>query len=156
MIELMIVVAIISVLAAIAIPQFLIFSAKSKRAEGIQLLSGFHKAQVAHYAGNDVFLVENGALGIPLKLPYSVPSPPKFYDINNIDTSNDTGTETGDKYIAYLEAFGTGLDEDGAQEGLCIFYPVYFLGLCCDVPSLAGKVQQVFDDITNTYNPACP
>ncbi len=55
LIELMIVVAIIGILAAVAIPNFLRFQAKSKQAEAKINLSGIFVAQSAYFSVNDTY-----------------------------------------------------------------------------------------------------
>jgi type IV pilus assembly protein PilA len=55
LIELMIVVAIIGILAAIAIPNFLKFQAKSKQAEAKVNLSGIFVAQSSYFSTNDTY-----------------------------------------------------------------------------------------------------
>jgi prepilin-type N-terminal cleavage/methylation domain-containing protein len=55
LIELMIVVAIIGILAAIAIPNFLRFQAKSKQSEARELLSSVYTAEVAYFAEQNTF-----------------------------------------------------------------------------------------------------
>lgn len=55
LIELMIVVAIIGILAAIAIPQFLKFQAKSKQSEARTILSGIYTAETAYFAEKNQF-----------------------------------------------------------------------------------------------------
>jgi type IV pilus assembly protein PilA len=55
LIELMIVVAIIGILAAIAIPNFLRFQAKSKQSEAKTNLGGIFTAQVSYYSENDFY-----------------------------------------------------------------------------------------------------
>ncbi|MCK5543496.1 MAG: prepilin-type N-terminal cleavage/methylation domain-containing protein [Desulfobacterales bacterium] len=56
LIELMIVIAIIGILAAIAIPNFLRYQLKSKTAEAKTNIGAIRTAQVAFCAENDVFL----------------------------------------------------------------------------------------------------
>ena len=53
LIELMIVVAIIGILAAIAIPNFLKFQCKSKTSEAKNMLKGIYTANVAYFAENE-------------------------------------------------------------------------------------------------------
>ena len=55
LIELMIVVAIIGILAAIAIPNFLRFQAKSKQSEAKTNLGGIFTAETAYFAEKNVF-----------------------------------------------------------------------------------------------------
>ena len=55
LIELMIVVAIIGILAAIAIPNFLRFQAKSKQSEAKTNLGGIFTAQIAFFGDNNFF-----------------------------------------------------------------------------------------------------
>jgi len=55
LIELMIVVAIIGILAAIAIPNFLRFQAKSKQSEAKTNLGGIFTAEIAYFGENSFF-----------------------------------------------------------------------------------------------------
>ena len=59
LIELMIVVVIIGILAAIAIPNFLAFQLKSKSAEGGGNLGGIQTAELAFQAKNGVFVAKH-------------------------------------------------------------------------------------------------
>jgi type IV pilus assembly protein PilA len=55
LIELMIVVAIIGILAAIAIPNFLKFQAKSKQSEAKTNLKGIYTAETAYFGENNTY-----------------------------------------------------------------------------------------------------
>ena len=55
LIELMIVVAIIAILAAIAIPNFLSFVSKTRRSEVKSNLSAIYKAEVSYFGENNTF-----------------------------------------------------------------------------------------------------
>jgi len=55
LIELMIVVAIIGILAAIAIPDFLTFQAKAKQSEAKQNLGAIYTTQIAYYGEKDSY-----------------------------------------------------------------------------------------------------
>ncbi len=55
LVELMIVVAIIGILAAIAIPSYLKFQAKTKRSEVKANLSAIYSAELSYYSENDTF-----------------------------------------------------------------------------------------------------
>jgi len=63
LIELMIVVAIIGILAAIAIPNFLRYQAKSKQAEAKVLLDGVFTSEVSYFAESNVFAVSTNNMG---------------------------------------------------------------------------------------------
>jgi type IV pilus assembly protein PilA len=63
LIELMIVVAIIGILAAIAIPNFLKFQAKSKQSEAKGNLKSLFTAERSMYQEHDKYLTTNGELG---------------------------------------------------------------------------------------------
>jgi type IV pilus assembly protein PilA len=93
LIELMIVVAIIGILAAIAIPNFLRFQAKSKQAEARELLSSLYTTQISYFAENNTYAVLTTAGFTPA-------STPKVYtDIMNSFTftggTSFTGTAGG-------------------------------------------------------------
>ena len=76
LIELMIVVAIIGIIAAIAIPNFLRYQAKTKQTEARTNLGIIFSAQVAYFGENDAFASSVGDLGwIPIgttRYAYSV------------------------------------------------------------------------------------
>ena len=55
LIELMIVVSIIAIIAAIAIPNFLSFVSKTRRAEVKSNLSGIYKAEASYFGEKDTF-----------------------------------------------------------------------------------------------------
>ncbi|RKI07022.1 prepilin-type N-terminal cleavage/methylation domain-containing protein [Corallococcus sp. AB030] len=63
LIELMIVVAIIGILAAIAIPNFMRFQAKSKQSEAKTNLKALYTAQKAYFGEKDTYLVNFKKLG---------------------------------------------------------------------------------------------
>jgi prepilin-type N-terminal cleavage/methylation domain-containing protein len=152
LIELMIVVAILSVLVAIALPQFQRFSMKAMRTEGISILAGFHKAEIAFFASEDVYAVAGALMGIPPELEYDVPSPPKYYNVNSLSTRSNSGAIDSTEYGARLETINlTGLDSDSTKDRLCVFYPSTFLlaNNCCNKPELAGQVNLYTDDILN-------
>ena len=72
LIELMIVVAIIGILAAIAIPNFLRFQAKSKQSEARELLSSIYTAEVSYFA-------EQNTYGPLATVGFTPASSPKYY-----------------------------------------------------------------------------
>jgi len=72
LIELMIVVAIIGILAAIAIPNFLRFQAKSKQSEAKELLSTVYTAETAYFA-------EQNTYGTLSNAGFTPSAQPKYY-----------------------------------------------------------------------------
>jgi len=90
LIELMITVAIIAILAAIAIPSFLLLQAKSKQSEARILLNGVYEAEVAYFAEFSEFTGDFN------RLNFQPASDPKYY-INwylNINGEPDHFTAT--------------------------------------------------------------
>lgn len=73
LIELMIVVAIIAILAAIAIPNFMKFQLKSRQSEARVLLSGVFSAEVAFYAEYSRFSSDYN------EISFQPASDPKYY-----------------------------------------------------------------------------
>src|SRR5438093_2141255 len=63
LIELMIVVAIIGILAAIAIPNFIKFQARSKQSEAKTNLKALFTAQKAYFGERDQFLTRGDTIG---------------------------------------------------------------------------------------------
>ncbi|GAB6145139.1 type IV pilin protein [Desulfocicer niacini] len=67
LIELMIVVAIIGILAAIAIPNFLNYQCKAKQSEAKSNLGTIRSMQEAYFAEHDEYAVTMGAIGFSTK-----------------------------------------------------------------------------------------
>jgi len=65
LVELLVVVAIIALLAAIAIPQYFRLTHKSKRAEALIGLKGFHKMEMTYFSTYDQFFPPNRPPGGP-------------------------------------------------------------------------------------------
>ena len=76
LIELMIVVAIIGILAAIAIPNFLRFQAKSKQSEAKTNLSGIFTAEESHFAEKNTYadlgVVAWAPIGTQIRYKYTL------------------------------------------------------------------------------------
>ena len=67
LIELMIVVAIIGILAAIAIPNFLTYQCKAKQSEAKQSLGAISKNEMAYHAEYDSFTTDLTKIGFALQ-----------------------------------------------------------------------------------------
>ena len=126
MIEILIVVAIIGILAAIAIPKYSTFMAKSRRAEGIQILQGFYTSEVAYYSTSDTYAIhrsnESESTHFPDNLEFELVGTPKYYLTNNneleiLPTDRD-GSEFG---ISIIAADIDGRDD--RHDWLCLSYP---------------------------------
>jgi len=99
LIELMIVVAIIGILAAVAIPNFLRYQAKSTQSEARVLLSGLYTAQTAYFAENNAYGAWDmvaGAVTLPNVIGFEPASTPRTYaDIATVlGAGNTTFTAT--------------------------------------------------------------
>jgi len=73
LVELMITVAIIAILAAVAIPSFLMLQARSRQSEARILMSGVFEAEIAYYAQHSEF---TGDFSL---LDFQPASDPKYY-----------------------------------------------------------------------------
>jgi type IV pilus assembly protein PilA len=105
LIELMIVVAIIGILAAIAIPNFLNYQCKAKQAEAKSQLGAMANLQEAFYAENDYYTDSASQMGWEAKgtARYT-------YDINNATDFNSTGGFE-------IDAFANATNADGLKRG---------------------------------------
>jgi len=72
---LMIVIAILGILVAIGIPQFLIFQSKAKRTEGISILQATRISEEVYYTSNDTYTLDELKL-LELKWIQEIP---KYY-----------------------------------------------------------------------------
>jgi type IV pilus assembly protein PilA len=115
LIELMIVVAIIGILAAIAIPNFLSYQKKAAQSEAKTNLGGIRTLQEAYAADHDNYATSLDGLG------YSVKGTNKYtYGVSTADASSftaiaqgKTGSITGDKWS--MDEGGTLTDMDPAS-----------------------------------------
>ena len=90
LIELMIVVAIIAILAAIAIPQYKRFQAKAKAAEAKTNLGAIATAEESYHAEHDKYIA-------CAKTPGSAPTGKVNFNQGNIGNFNDIGFEPAGK-----------------------------------------------------------
>jgi type IV pilus assembly protein PilA len=102
LIELMIVVAIIGILAAVAIPNFLKYQAKSKQSEARVLLSGLYTSEIAYFAEQNQYgdwAADYTGAGISANdIGFEPASTPKYYkNISTVGagTANFVTTATG-------------------------------------------------------------
>jgi type IV pilus assembly protein PilA len=100
LIELMIVVAIIGILAAIAIPNFMNYQCKAKQTEAKTILGNIRVAQEAYLAEYDTYTDDTGDLGV------SVKGGKIRYDIDF------DGTPDGSTFTARATANEAGLNGD--------------------------------------------
>jgi type IV pilus assembly protein PilA len=156
LIELMIVVAIIGILAAIAIPNFLKFQLRSKTGEAKTNLAALRTAEEGYFAEYGVFVPAAAAGGVPdaSKQPWPVPAA-------GFDTVG-WGPE-GDVYFQYgasvsgsaysLSALGD-LDGGGAQSDFGYIHPdpgggtvAVVMGSCDDTIGVYSPTGNLFNTV---------
>src|SRR5256714_5110821 len=85
LIELMIVVAIIGILAAVAIPNFIKFQARSKTSEAKANLKALYVTEKSFYAANDTYGINLDVAGyVPQRgnrYAYEIASPPATHQV---------------------------------------------------------------------------
>jgi len=104
LIELMIVVAIIGILAAIAIPNFLTYQAKAKQSEAKIGLGGIFTTAISYFGENNTFVAT------PTQLGYKPAGTPRYEFSWNATTINSTGAAscTGNTTVLASAASATG------------------------------------------------
>jgi len=107
LIELMIVVAIIGILAAIAIPNFLKYQAKSKQSEAKTNLKGIFTAQVSYFGENNFYGQEFNDIGFGLAGDTA-----KIYKFELNASTTPIGVTSND--IANVNSF-TAVDSSGTS-----------------------------------------
>lgn len=89
-IELMMVIAIISILATIALSAYSNFMIRSKVAEGLAFASEAKTAVTSYYSGHNYFPIDNNAAGLPLPGSYN-----KYDYISDLTVEQSAGKGTG-------------------------------------------------------------
>lgn len=154
LIELMIVVAIVGILAAISLPQFLRFSWKSKRAEAYTLLSAIKTAQNAYFASFDHFAYATGSwqdttrdLGLLDQMATR-----KFYTADPYFSRNQncgvpSAPSAPQDYVWYVSG---SIEDDGVDQDIVGIKQNH---ACPPFTTLEdGRPQIIYDDILNiTY-----
>src|SRR3954470_3179508 len=132
LIELMIVVAIIGILAAIAIPNFVKFQARSKQSEAKANLKAMFTAEKAFAAEKDKFSTLVGEIGFS---PERNNRYAYFADATTVNLETRTDTTNGSK------ATNTGIEFDSFKYGTAIPWDkvnAYGAGACGTTPGLTG------------------
>ena len=102
LIELMIVVAIIAILAAIAVPNFLLYQSRARQSEARILLSGVYESELTYFAENSVYA------GDFRQINFRPASEPKYYTNWYLNIS-------GDSYH-FTASCSADLDHDGIDD----------------------------------------
>src|SRR5881275_2307551 len=132
LIELMIVVAIIGILAAIAIPNFVKFQARSKQSEAKANLKAMFTAQKAYSAEKDKFSTLVGEIGF---------SPERNNRYAYFATNSSASMETRLLATAGTAPTNTGIEYDSFKYGVAAPWTglnTYADGACGSVAGLAG------------------
>jgi len=106
LIEVMIVIAIIAILAAVALPEYMRFQTKSKQLEGRLLVSTLKTGLIAYYGSEDIYTTDIWGLVTQTAVPNI-----KFYDSLNIFIT--AGYET-QGFVVYVEG---NIDNDVTRDG---------------------------------------
>ena len=86
LIELMIVVAIIGILAAVALPAYQDYTKRSRVSEGLSLAAGAKTAMAEYYASNNAWPADNAAAGVAAKADINGNS------VTSVEVKNNTIT----------------------------------------------------------------
>jgi len=136
LIEMMIVVAIVGVLAAIAIPQFDRFLARSKRAEAFSMLDAVQIMETAYYTDSDTFTLDLAFL-FTLFTGNGTIINPKYYNAPVLYGTDDIKK-------GYVFGVAANLDKDITLDTVIYIGGVPFSGL----PGHGTGYHILFDDLS--------
>ena len=131
LIELMIVVAIIAILAAIAVPAYQDYIIRTQVTEGVSLAGGARTAVTEYYANYGVYPANNSAAGLPQ--PGSI-SGPYVSSVTAAATGVIEVAFTGPKANARIHGLTLELvpyDNDGSLEWRCTSMPSRYVPQVC-------------------------
>jgi len=132
LVELMIVVAIIAVLVAVVLPNYLTYQNRSRQAEARILLSGVYSSEVTYYADHSVYAGNFRDIG------FRPSSEPKYYKNWYINISGDR--------FHFRASCSADLDNDGD-------YDLWMVTDCNREP------WNIYDDLRDRFRPypySCP
>jgi prepilin-type N-terminal cleavage/methylation domain-containing protein len=144
-VELLVVVAIIALLAAVALPQYLIFSRKSQRGEAVILLQGIYKAQLGYYAQHSSYPLNNDVF---TRTGFELP-PLKYHRANTLWVWNVLDP--------LHQRFGifiwSNREPDFFEDAFCLVYPEDPDGSCdcLKPPTPVAQVILIADGIKNKW-----
>lgn len=107
LIELMIVVAIIGILAAIAIPNYMNYQCKAKQSEAKTNLGAIRTSQEAFRAENDAFTTDLGAIGFTIEGDHIYNYNMTFANSTNFTAQAETSDLNGNQDTWEMYANGT-------------------------------------------------
>ena len=171
LVELLVVVAIISVLAAIAIPQFRNISNKSKRSDAVITINFVHKVQMTYFGDHGYFWngCDPGDVSCRSWVPAEKPNMMAFNEQMGLGAVLNTktgwrfyyrfGSKPEDKDSTwYRFTLYSNFDEDVIEDVLCLHQnnpPSHLDQTCKDASGIMfpeGIVNLRCDDITNIGN----
>lgn len=137
--ELMITVAIIGILAAIAIPNFVSYQNRSKRSEAMTNLAAVVKAEIAYFGANGVYYGTIGPMpaGIgPNKVPWDAAAKAEFdplgyapegavwyrYDVNTVPGDCACGVGANGEAMCFTASAQGDIDGDGFVAEIAYFH----------------------------------
>ncbi|EMS2405189.1 pilin, partial [Neisseria gonorrhoeae] len=99
LIELMIVIAIVGILAAVALPAYQDYTARAQVSEAILLAEGQKSAVTEYYLNNGIWPADNGAAGVASSSSIKGKYVQKVEVNNGVVTADTTGTKIDTKHL---------------------------------------------------------